>query len=82
MNFNGGKMMMLNDEQTAAAVGGTAKGAEWKFQGRTYYRVAQGDTLNEIARRFNTSSEAIKALNPVLIKNLDGIKVGMELRVL
>ena len=82
MNNNGGKMMMLNDEQTAAAVGGTAKGAEWKFQGMTYYRVAQGDTLNEIARRFNTSSEAIKALNPVLIKNLDGIKVGMELRVL
>ena len=82
MNNNGGKMMMLIDEQTAAAVGGTAKGAEWKFQGMTYYRVAQGDTLNEIARRFNTSSEAIKALNPVLIKNLDGIRVGMELRVL
>ena len=82
MNNNGGKMMMLNDEQTAAAVGGTAKGAEWKFQGMTYYRVAQGDTLNEIARRVNTSSEAITALNPVLIKNLDGIRVGMELRVL
>ena len=74
--------MMLNDEQTAVAAGGTAKGAEWKFQDMTYYRVAQGDTLNEIARRFNTSSEAIKALNPVLIKNLDGIRVGMELRVL
>jgi len=74
--------MMLNDEQTATAVGGTAKGAEWKFQGMTYYRVAQGDTLSEIARRFNTSSEAIKALNPVLIKNLDGLRVGMELRVL
>jgi LysM repeat protein len=82
MNLNGGKIMMLNDEQTATAVGGTAKGAEWKFQGMTYYRVAQGDTLSEIARRFNTSSEAIKALNPVLIKNLDGLRVGMELRVL
>lgn len=82
MNLNGGKKIMLNDEETAAASGGTAKGAEWKFGGMTYYRVAQGDTLNEIARRFNTSTEAIKALNPVLIKNLDGIKVGMELRVL
>ena len=82
MNINGGKMTMMNDEEIAVAGGGTAKGAEWKFQGMTFYRVAQGDTLNDLARRFNTSSETIKALNPVLIKNLDGIKVGMELRVL
>lgn len=83
MNLNGGKMMMLNDEETAVATGGTAKGAVWELKGMTYYRVAQGDTLTEIARRFNTSSEAIKALNPVLIKNINkGITVGMELRVL
>ena len=54
---------MMNDEEIAVAGGGTAKGAEWKFQGMTFYRVAQGDTLNDIARRFNTSSETIKALN-------------------
>ena len=82
MKQNGVKPAMLNDEEIFNATGGTASGNEWKFQGMTYYRVAQGDTLNDIARRFNTSGEAIKALNPILIKNFGELRVGMELRVL
>ena len=82
MKQNGDKMTMLNDDEIFNAVGGTARGNEWKFQGMTYYRVAQGDSLSDIARRFNTSSEAIKALNPVLIKNFGELHAGMELRVL
>ena len=81
MKHNGG-LVMLNDDEMAGTVGGVTRGQVWTFQGMTYYRVAFGDTLNDIARRFNTSSEAIKALNPILIKNLDGIQIGMELRVL
>ena len=82
MKENGENMMMLKDEEMTAAVGGSARGAEWRQLGMTYYRIARGDTLNDIARRFNTSSEAIKALNPILIKNLDGLKEGCEIRVL
>ena len=82
MKQNGDTMIMLNDEETKAAVGGVAKGAEWKLKGRTYYRIARGDTLGEIASRFHTSGEAIKALNPILIKSLGELQEGWEIRVL
>ena len=44
------------------------------------YRVEQGDTLWEIARRFGLSLETLIALNPQ-IKNPNLIHVGDEVRV-
>ena len=78
------KALIQNDEKMAAVVGGSSlpgRGAEWTKDGMTYYRVAQVDTLTSIARRFNTSNEAIRALNPMLIRTFDEIRVGWELRV-
>ena len=47
----------------------------------TFYRIASGDTLSEIAYRFHTTCEAIKALNPTLIKDINRINAGWEIRV-
>ena len=82
MNQKEENMIMLNDEEITKASGGAARGQEWQQLGMTYYRIARGDTLSDIARRFHTSSEAIKALNPILINTLDGIREGWEIRVL
>ena len=59
----------INDEAISAVAGGTAQ-------------VAYGDTLSEIAMRFNTTCEAIKALNPKLIKDINKIRVDWVIRVL
>jgi LysM repeat protein len=48
----------------------------------TFYRIVWGDTLLEIAMRFNTTMYAIQALNPTLIKDVNKIQAGWEIRVL
>ena len=48
----------------------------------TFYRIVFGDTLSEIAYRFHTSVYAIQALNPTLIKDVNKIQAGWEIRVL
>ena len=73
---------ILKDEVLEEAVGGSARGPEWSQGGMTFYRIASGDTLSEIAYRFHTSCEAIKALNPTLIKDINKIQAGWEIRVL
>lgn len=84
MKLNGAKMTMLTDDVMESVVGGIAKGAEWKLQGMTFYIVARGDRLDDIAFKYHTTVDAIKALNPVLLNNINGIniKAGQELRVL
>ena len=72
---------ILKDEVLEEAVGGSARGPEWSQGGMTFYRIASGDTLSEIAYRFHTSCEAIKALNPTLIKDINNIQAGWEIRV-
>ncbi len=72
---------ILKDEVLEEAVGGSARGPEWSQGGMTFYRIASGDTLSEIAYRFHTSCEAIKALNPTLIKDINKIQAGWEIRV-
>ena len=72
---------ILKDEVLEEAVGGGARGPEWSQGGMTFYRIASGDTLSEIAYRFHTSCEAIKALNPTLIKDINKIQAGWEIRV-
>ncbi len=74
-------MAILNDNELNNVSGGSAKGAEWTQGGMTFYRIAFGDTLSEIAARFGTSCEAIKALNPTLIKDINKIQAGWEIRV-
>ena len=71
----------LKDEVLEEATGGSARGPEWNQGGMTFYRIAYGDTLSEIAYRFRTSCEAIKALNPTLIKDINKIQAGWEIRV-
>ncbi len=46
--------------------------------GAVYHTVERGDTLFSLARRYNTSVEAIQALND---RQSDGIRVGQRLRV-
>ena len=73
---------IINERDLDKAVGGSAAGAAWNQGGMTYYRIEYGDTLFDIAMRFNTTCENIQALNPGLIKNIDRIQEGWEIRVL
>ena len=72
---------IINENELNEVSGGSAKGAEWTQGGMTFYRIAFGDTLSEIAVRFGTSCENIKALNPTLIKDINKIQAGWEIRV-
>ena len=73
---------MIPDDELIGVSGGVAKGTEMTQMGMKYYRIARGDTLQDIAERFHTSSEAIRALNPALIKNIDAsFREGQEIRV-
>jgi hypothetical protein len=72
----------INDEIIEDVSGGTAQGEVWTDHGMVMYRVAYGDTLSEIALRFQTTCEAIKALNPDLIKDINKIRVDWVIRVL
>ena len=72
----------ITDEIIEDVSGGTAQGEVWTDHGMVMYRVAYGDTLSEIALRFQTTCEAIKALNPDLIKDINKIRVDWVIRVL
>ena len=71
----------LNDEAVEGVSGGGANGPSWVDGGATYYRIVRGDTLSEIAVRFNTNIYNIQALNRELIKNVDVIREGWTIRV-
>ena len=72
----------IPDEDLADVIGGVARGVQWTQQGMTFYRVARGDTLQDIAERFHTSGETIKALNPGLLKSFDKpFQEGQEIRI-
>ena len=72
---------VINEKELNEVAGGTAAGPAWTQNGMTFYRIVFGDTLSEIAYRFHTSCEAIKALNPTLIKDINKIQAGWEIRV-
>ena len=73
----------LNDQQVAGVSGGAhANGQSWYEGGATYYRIAPGDYLGNIAQRFGTNIYAIQRLNPGVIKNVDVIRAGDVIRVL
>lgn len=46
-----------------------------------YYTIKSGDTLGSIARRYNTTPEAIKRANPGKIKNINVIYAGDEIYI-
>ena len=73
---------IINEKELNEVSGGTAAGPSWTQNGMTFYRIVFGDTLSEIAARFHTSCYAIQALNPTLIKDINVIKAGWEIRVL
>ena len=76
-------MAELSNEALNNITGGTAKGEAWSDDmGMTYYRVAAGDTLSDIAARFHTTVHTIAALNPALIEDINFIQVGWVLRVI
>ena len=76
-------MATLNDNQLNAVSGGAAhaNGQYWSDGGATYYRIAAGDYLGNIAQLFGTSPYAIQQLNPGVIKNIDVIRAGDVIRV-
>ncbi len=49
--------------------------------GRVWHKVKPGDTLGGIASAFGTSPQAIAALNPGLITDVNHIEVGWNIRV-
>ena len=83
-NIKGERQMseIIKEEKLEEAAGGSARGPEWTQGGMTFYRSASGDTLSEIAYRFHTTPEAIQALNPTLIWDINRIFAGWEIRVL
>ncbi len=72
---------IIKENELNEVSGGGARGAEWTQGGMTFYRIAYGDTLSEIAMRFGTTCQAIQALNPTLIKDINKIGAGWEIRV-
>ena len=46
-----------------------------------YYTVKRGDTLSAIAGRYGTTVSSIQRLNATLIKDVNLILVGWEIRV-
>ena len=73
---------IINEKEMNEVSGGTAAGPAWTQNGMTFYRIVWGDTLLEIAMRFNTTMYAIQAHNPTLIKDVNKIQAGWEIRVL
>ena len=78
------EVKVLNEQEAANVAGGAAhaNGQEWSEGGATYYRIAPGDYLGNIAQRFGTNIYAIQRLNPGVIKNVDVIRAGDVIRVL
>lgn len=46
-----------------------------------YYKVVKGDNLTKIAKKYSTTVDNLKVLNP-WIKNPNNIQIGWEIRVL
>ena len=78
------EVKVLNEQEAANVAGGAAhaNGQYWSDGGATYYRIAPGDYLGNIAQRFGTNVYAIQRLNPGVIKNVDVIRAGDVIRVL
>ena len=72
----------INDGDLNEVAGGTAAGLHWTDGGCTFYRIASGDTLSDIAAKFHTDVPTIAALNPALIEDVNFIQVGWVIRVL
>ena len=65
------KAMMDNEMETVT--GGAANGT-------LYYRIAKGDTLGEIAKKYGTTVNKLMALNPQ-IKDPNKIYAGDSIRI-
>ena len=48
---------------------------------QVWHKVQPGDTLSGLARAYGTTVQAIAALNPGLITDVDHIEVGWHIRV-
>lgn len=74
-----GQSLALRAPQASGAVAATARGGSGHAQPAGVHVVAEGDTLWSIAARYNTSPEALAALNGLDDANI--IVVGQSLRV-
>lgn len=69
-------MKPLSDAELEHVSGGGAHGGPTKT---TYYTVMNGDTVKGICIKFNTTTAALKALNPGV--NFNPLSVGTKIRV-
>ena len=71
-------MKELNLNEMEEAVGGRGGSSTIlpEKEGMIVYKIARGDTLGKIARRYGTSVQVIAALNPTTIRNINDITAG------
>ena len=77
------KMRAIEEQEAEMVNGGAAhaNGQYWNDGGATYYRIAPGDYLGNIAALFGTNPYAIQQLNPGVIKSIEVIRAGDIIRV-
>ncbi len=77
------EVKVLNDQEVENVSGGAAhaNGQWWNDGSATYYRIAPGDYLGNIAALFGTNAYAIQRLNPNTIKSIEVIRAGDVIRV-
>ncbi len=77
------ELKVLCDPETEIVSGGSAhaNGQWWNERGETYYRIAPGDYLENIASLFGTSVSAIQRLNPRTLQGAEAVQAAMVIRV-
>lgn len=75
-----GRELTLNEmEKIVGGTGGSCRPLPDK-EGFLVYQIRRGDTLGKIARRYNTTAEYLKSINPT-IDNINDITPGYYIYV-
>ncbi len=72
----GGKINTTNPNGAHWQPTNIAMGSTFTKNGYLWYRIKVGDTLGQIAARFQTTTARLKANNPATIKNVNMVYAG------